>query len=147
MRRMTKAEARPIGITALSLFFLFGAGASFVSSISLLFPGSFLEPIWRLNPRGHEGLRALGPPAIVLMATVSLACLTAAAGLWRGRRWGQRTAAVILGVNAIADAVNGISAGDRRTLIGLPIAAAMLWYLYTPRVRGFFKRHEVTPAR
>ena len=54
--RMTKAEVRPIGITALSLFFLFGAGASFVSFISLLFPGSFLDPVWRLNPRARAGL-------------------------------------------------------------------------------------------
>src|SRR5437016_1262715 len=62
---MTKAEVRPIGITALSLFFLFGAGASFVSFISLLFPGSFLEPIWRLNPRARAGLGGMGVWAVI----------------------------------------------------------------------------------
>ena len=134
---MNALVERPPGITAMSLFFIFGTTMSGLAALSLI-PGSALEPIWRLNPRGHEGLRSLGSLGIVLMATVSLACLTAAAGLWRGRRWGQRTAAIILSVNAIADAVNGIIAGDRRTLIGLPIAAAMLWYLYTRKVRGFF---------
>jgi hypothetical protein len=134
---MNALVGRPAGITAMSLFFIFGTTMSGLAALSLI-PGSVLEPIWRLNPRGHEGLRSLGSLGIVLMATVSLACLTAAAGLWRGRRWGQRTAAIILSVNAIADAVNGIIAGDRRTLIGLPIAAAMLWYLYTRKVRGFF---------
>jgi len=44
-----KSETRPLGITALSIFFLFGAAASFISSVSLLFPGSFLEQMWRLN--------------------------------------------------------------------------------------------------
>lgn len=134
---MNAIVGRPKGIAALTLFFVFGTTMSGLAALSLI-PGSPLEPIWRLNPRGHEGLRALGPLAIVLMASVSLACLTAAVGLWRGRRWGQRTAAIILSVNAIADAVNGTIAGDPRTLIGLPIAAAMLWYLYTPKVRGFF---------
>src|SRR5205807_3637609 len=67
---MTKAEARPIGITALSLFFLFGAGASFVSFISLLFPGSFLEAVWRVNPRARAGLGGMGLWAVVLMGAV-----------------------------------------------------------------------------
>src|SRR5438874_13786686 len=84
---MTKAELRPIGITALSLFFLFGAGASFVSFISLLFPGSFLEPIWRLNPRARAGLGGMGVWAVILMGSVWLACALAAVGVWRGGRW------------------------------------------------------------
>ena len=86
----TKAEARPIGITALSLFFLLGAGASFVSFTSLLFPGSFLEPIWRLNPRARAGLGGMGLWAVILMGAVCVACAFAAVGLWRGARWGYR---------------------------------------------------------
>src|SRR5437016_6147884 len=86
--RMTKAEARPIGITALSLFFLFGAGASFVSFISLLFPGSFLDPVWRLNPRAHTGLGGMGVWAVILMGAVCVGCALAAVGLWRGARCG-----------------------------------------------------------
>jgi hypothetical protein len=69
-----KSETRPLGITALSIFFLFGTAASFVSFVSLLFPGSFLEPMWRLNPRAREGFASMGAWAIVLMFAVCIAC-------------------------------------------------------------------------
>jgi hypothetical protein len=130
--------ARPTGITALSFFFLFGMTASGVAAISLALPGSALEPIWRLNPRGHEGLVALGLAAVGLMAAVSLACLGATAGLWLGLRWGRGLAMTILIINATGDLLNGTLGHDPRTLIGLPVAGAMLYYLRTVRVRAFF---------
>lgn len=130
--------ARPPAITALSLFFLFGMTASGLAAISLAFPGGTLEPMWRINPRGHEGLVAFGLPGIGLMATVSLACLGAATGLWLGRRWGRGLAITILILNAAGDLLNGTLGHDPRTLIGLPIAGAMLFYLHTARVRSFF---------
>jgi len=46
--------SRPSGITALSTFFLFGTVISGLAAVMLLFPGSVLEPLWRLNP--HAGL-------------------------------------------------------------------------------------------
>jgi hypothetical protein len=81
MKTMAQSETRPIGITALSIFFLVGAAISFISSVSLLFPGSFLEPMWQLNPRAHEAFIGIGAWAIVLMCAVSVACASAAVGL------------------------------------------------------------------
>ena len=40
-----------------------------------------MEALWHINPKGREGLGAMGLPAVVLMATVSLTCAGAAAGL------------------------------------------------------------------
>ena len=135
---MTKAEARPIGITALSLFFLFGAGASFVSSISLLFPGSFLEPVWRLNPRARAGLGGMGVSAVILMGAVCLACTLAAVGLWRGARWGYWLAVSLLAINLLGDILNVFLGTEPRAVIGIPIALAILAFLMSRRVRGFF---------
>ena len=129
---------RPFGISALSLFFVFGMTMSGLAATSLAFPGGALEPMWRINPRGREGLGALGLPAVVLMAVVSLACFAAAIGLWHGRFWGRRLAMTILVVNAAGDLLNGVFGGDLRSLIGLPIAGALLYYLRTGRVRAFF---------
>lgn len=50
MSKESESETRPRGVTALSLFFFFGAAMSFIACVSLLFPGSLLEPMWRLNP-------------------------------------------------------------------------------------------------
>lgn len=47
---------RPLGIIALIIFFLVGTLISFLAGLSLLFPSPFFESMWRVNPRGHEGL-------------------------------------------------------------------------------------------
>ena len=129
---------RPAGISALSFFFVFGMTMSGLAAASLTWPGGALDPMWQINPKGREGLGALGLPAIVLMATVSLACAGAAAGLWFGRPWGWWLAVTILVINATADLLNAVLGNDPRTLIGLPVAGAMLYYLLTARVRTFF---------
>jgi hypothetical protein len=130
--------ARPAGISVMSFFFVFGMTMSGLAALSLAWPGGALEPLWQLNPKGREGLGALGLPAVVLMATVSLACAGAAAGLWSGRRWGWWLAVTILVINATGDLLNAVIGSEPRTLIGLPIAAAMLYYLRTARARDFF---------
>jgi hypothetical protein len=40
---------RPIGMTALSMFFAGGAGLAAISAVSLAWPGSVLEPMWQLT--------------------------------------------------------------------------------------------------
>ena len=80
--------ARPAGISAMSFFFVFGMTMSGLAAISLVSPGGALEAMWQINPKGREGLGAMGLPAVVLMATVSLTCAGAAAGLWFARLWG-----------------------------------------------------------
>jgi len=110
------------------------------AAVSLLFPGGILKGMWRLNPQAQPALLSMGPWAIIaLMAAVSLACATSAAGLWIGARLGQRTAVCILAVNLVGDTANALLRGDFRTLIGLPIAAAMIAYLLSARVRTYFR--------
>ena len=138
MPLMTRSNVRPIGITALSLFFWFGTLASGLSFVSLLFPGSFLEPMWRLNPHAREGFAAIGAWAVLLMFVVCLACIAAATGLWRGARWGCITAVVMLSVNLIGDIANVVTGTEAKALIGVPIATGLIVYLMTKRVRAFF---------
>lgn len=130
---------RPLGVTALSLFFAAGAVVSGTSAVALAFPGSWLEPMWRLNPAAHAAFTPLGPWAVVLMLGVMTACAGAAVGLWTGRRWGYRLAIGLLGVNLVGDLGNGFVRGDRRTLIGLPIGGLLLGYLLSRRVRDWFR--------
>ena len=126
-------------VRALSAFFLVGALASGFSAITLLFPGTALDALWRVNPTGHAGLLRAGALGVVLMAGVCIACSSAARGLWLRRPWAHPLACAIITVNLLADAVNGIVRGDYRTLIGIPIAGAMLFYLLSPSVRAVFR--------
>ena len=126
------------GLIALSAFLAIGAIIATLTSIALLTPGSALEPMWRLNPQAQVAFRAMGRWAIALMLVVALACALSAAGLWLRARWGHRLALTLLVVSFFGDATNALVRGDLRTLIGLPIAAALTAYLLTPRVRGQF---------
>ena len=65
---------RPLGIAALSVFSFVGAVLAGVAAISLAFPGSPLEPMWQLNPRGHQGFARMHGWAVPLLAGVSGMC-------------------------------------------------------------------------
>lgn len=138
MRLCVKHRPRPLGIAALSIFFVFGAAASFVSAVSLLFPGSFLEPMWRVNPRAREGFAGMGAWAVVLMCSLSLVCAAAAVGLWRGARWGYRLAVSLLAMNLLGDVINVILGTEPAAVVGIPVVIAIFTYLLSRRVRRFF---------
>jgi len=67
---------------------VFGVVASGVAVAALLTPGGALEPVWQLNPRGHEGFMLMGVWAPILFSVVTLSCAAAAYGFFTGRRWG-----------------------------------------------------------
>src|SRR6267142_6068250 len=92
-------HARPLGITALIIFFLAGTVISFLAGLSLLVPPTFFEAMWRLNPRGYDGLVRIGLWAVALLFAASLACAAAVIGLWRRTRWGQATAITLIAIN------------------------------------------------
>lgn len=135
----TDSQARPIGVIALSGLFLFGTIASFISSVGLFFPGSFLERMWVLNPRAHEGLSGMGASAVILMSVVSVGCACTAVGLWRGARWGYWLAIALLTINLLGDILNVVMGTEPRAAVGMPIVIAIFAWLRTKRVRQFFR--------
>ena len=135
-------RSRPPGLTALSGFFVFGAAMSGLTCFLLLFPGTVLDPVWRLNPEAREAFRSMGIWAAVLMAAVCAACALAARGLWIVAPWGRWLALGILSVNLIGDLANAIFRGDLRTLIGLPIGGALIVYLLRRYDASTVKRGE-----
>ena len=132
----------PAGVAAIAAFFVFGTAMSGLTLFLLMFPGSRLDVLWRLNPRAHDSFISMGYGAAALMLLVSAACAMAAVGLWRCTRFGYRAAIVILSMNTVGDLANTLLLRDRRTLIGVPIAAAMMVYLYS-RKRVFHSSTEV----
>ncbi len=92
-------RCRPLVITGISLFIVFGTFMGGLAAIMLLFPGSPIEPLWRLNPHARGGFSSIGKPAVLLMVVVSISCFAAAFGLWRMKRWGYWTAIIILSIN------------------------------------------------
>jgi hypothetical protein len=112
---------------------------SFLSFVALLFPGSFLEPMWRLNPRARENFATLGLWAPLLMLIVSIACASAAFGLWRRKRFGYVLGLVLLSVSLIGDLANAVLGIEPRAWIGVPVAALLIRVLATGRARAYFR--------
>lgn len=138
MRGNTAYRWRIVGLNLLAAFFAFGAIMCALTLVLLLFPGSLLEPLWRLNPEAQVGFRTIGHWALVLMLVTGIACALASAGLLRRAEWGRRLAIAILSVNLLGDLGNAVIRHDYRTLIGLPIAAALIAYLMSASVREIF---------
>ena len=113
----------------LALFFAFGACMCALIIWLLLFPGGALDSLWRLNPEAHAVFQRIGGLSILLMAIVGVACAFAAIGLARNAKWGRWLGILILATNLVGDLTNAFVRHDLRTLIGVPIAAAMIFYL------------------
>jgi uncharacterized membrane protein (DUF2068 family) len=110
-------------------WFAFGAVMCALTVVLLLFPGSRLDQLWKLNPEAHSFFRSIGPVAVLFMAVLGAACASAAIGLARGARWGRWLALIILAINLVGDVANAALRHDSRSLIGLPIGGAMIIYL------------------
>jgi len=130
---------RPVGLTLLTAFFVFGALMAFLAFLGLLLSGGFLQLIWRLNPAAYRALTELGAWGMLLMAVVAIACALAGIGLWIQTQWGRRLAVGMLAINLLGDVLNAVARGDLRTLIGIPIGGAMIFYLLRARTRAQFE--------
>jgi uncharacterized membrane protein (DUF2068 family) len=129
---------RPIGITALSVFSLVGAIVAGVAAFSLAFPGSRLESMWQLNPRGQQAFERMHSWAVVLLVGVSGASAITGIGLWRLRRWGYALAVAGFSVHLIGDILSVVSGAEPRAIVGVPIVVGLLVYLSRPHVRSAF---------
>jgi hypothetical protein len=63
------------------------------------------------------------------MTVVGVACALAAIGLARNARWSRWLGILILVANLVGDVTNAFVRHDLRTLIGVPLAGAMIFYL------------------
>ena len=116
-------------IKLVASFFAFGATMCTLTIVLLLFPGTALDSLWRLNPEAHLAFQSFGKWSVVLMLVIGTGCAFAAIGLWQGTLWGRRLAVIILSLNILGDLVNGFVRHDYRALIGLPVAGAMIFFL------------------
>ena len=101
---------------------------------------SFIEPMWRLNPRAHAGFAVMGRWAGILLITVGTSCATAAIGLSRGARVGHRFAVALIAINLAGDIINTLLGTEPPAIVGVSITLAILIYLASRRVRLFFRK-------
>jgi hypothetical protein len=138
-------SSRPVGITALIIFFIGGALLSFLAGLSLLFPDGALNQMWRLNPHGHDRLLRMGIWSILLLFAASSACAATAVGLWKRARWGYILAIVLIGIYMVSGMVFTVLRIEPSAFVGVPIALFIILYLLTNRVRTYFAKRGAGP--
>ena len=138
-KKMISYKSRPLGITAIAGLFVFGALASFLAAVSLSFRGSFLEPIWQLNPHARTGFDRIGSWSILLMIVVGIACIFAVIGLWRGLMWGYWLAVAMFVVNLCANIINVITGTEFKAIVGIPVVLLLLAYLMKKTTKAYFR--------
>ncbi|MFL6540185.1 MAG: hypothetical protein ACJ8HU_05450 [Chthoniobacterales bacterium] len=131
---------RPVGVTLLVAFFLFGVAMCGLTTFLLLFPGTPGDAVWQLKPGARDEFMRMRSLGIVTMLATGTACALAAVGLGVGREWGRFIAIAVLAINVIGDATNAFVRHDWRTLIGLPIGGAMIAYLFSAGVKRWTAR-------
>ena len=109
-----------------------------LAALMLLFPNNALAALWRLNPEARVALSSMGPLGVALMALVAMACALSAIGLATLARWGRSLAIGVLTINLLGDLSSAFIRQDPRTLIGIPIGGAMIFYLLSRRIRNAF---------
>ncbi len=130
--------SRPVGFAAIGAFLFFGATMATLAATTLLWPGTFLDFAWRLNPDAYAQLAPIGAPVGVLFLLLGLALVAAGVGWFRRRLWGWRLAAGIIAIQVLGDVVNCIRGDWLRGGTGVLIAGALLFFLLRPSVRNAF---------
>ena len=128
------AAERPAGVVLLSLFFVTAAVVCFAAAILFAQPEDALQGLWHLDP-ASEGLESLGAWTPLLFFLVGFLCALAAFGLWKRKLWGRRLTIGVLVAGLLGGFADVFFQGDERSLIGLPIAGLMTWYLMSHRAK------------
>ena len=126
------------GLTAVGIFLSFGSLIALLAGISLVWTGTVLDQIWRLNPSAYQHLAPLGKlvgiPFLILSALLGIAAVC-----WFQRRlWGWRLAVAIIATQVLGDAVNLALGHFLQGATGVLIAGALLLYLLRPQIRTAF---------
>jgi len=138
----TEKGQRSFGLAAMGVFLFFGATMATLAGITLIWPGSALDPMWKLNPEAGEKLRQLGRGIAVPFFGLGLAMVAAGVGWVRRRAWGWGLAVVVVASQVAGDLVSAVRGQLLKGAVGVAIAGALLVYLLQPKVRSAFVRSK-----
>jgi hypothetical protein len=129
---------RPLGFSAIGLFFVFGATMAAYAAVTLLEPGTALDRLWALNRTGHAQLALLGKTAALGFVGLSAMLAAAAVGWFRRRPWGWILGITIIAINAAGDLVNLFMGEHWKGAVGVAIAGLLIVYMTRNEVRSHF---------
>ncbi len=134
----TIGRERSAGIVLFGIFLFFGAAMAALAGTTLIWRGTILDGVWKLNPTGYRQLATLGRSVGIVFLLLSGLMTVAGIGWFRRRRWGWGLAVAIIAVQVLGDLVNFLRGDSIRGGIGAIIAGTLLLYLFSGNVRKNF---------
>ena len=131
----------PRGFVAVGSFLFFGSSMAALAAFTLLWRGTVLDRVWKLNPLAYSQLlphaRLFGSGFLLL----SVALFVAGYGWFRHSLWAWKLAVVIIGLQMFGDGMNCIRGDYFRGLTGLLIASALMLYLLRSGIKLAFSEN------
>ena len=125
-------------LTAIGILLVFGTFMALLSGAAVIWPDVLFDLSRRLNPPAQIHLIPLGKTAGILFFVLAVGRGLSAIGWFLRRRWGWLLAAIVIGIQIPRDIMNAVSGNLAQGLFGATVAAALLFYLLKPEVRGAF---------
>jgi len=145
---------RPFGIAMLSILTLILGALLLLGGLMVVIASSMVATMPKVAEEVAKALAELpGMPipvhSMIVIGTVlaiiggvilvmGVITLLVGWGLWTGRNWARWIAIVVFGLGALSNLGNLLQ-GKFGSIISLVINGLIVYYLFTPHVKGFFK--------
>jgi hypothetical protein len=133
-----KAQPLSKGMLAMGVFLFFGATMALLAGVTLAWPGTILDGIWRLNPSAYRQLAPLGRVVGIGFLFLSTVMAIAGTGWFKRKIWGWWVAVGILATQCLGDLANVVMGHVAQGLIGVSVAGGLLFYLLRRPTRNCF---------
>jgi len=134
----TARTSPPAGITAIGIFWFFGAIMAAYACVTLLWPGTVLDRLWNLNISAHVQLLLMGRAIGFLFLALVAALVATGIGWSRRRAWGWTLGVILLATQVTGDLASAAMGEYIRGGAGVLIAGSLLFYLFRPNVKQVF---------
>jgi hypothetical protein len=125
-------------LKSIGVFLVFGSVMAALAGVTLVWPGTALDSMWRLNPRAYAQLAPLGRAAGIPFLLLGFGLAIASVGWFKLRIWGWRIAVAVIAIQVLGDGVNVFLKHFVGGAVGVAIAGALLFYLLRPEVKDSF---------
>ena len=128
----------PAAITAIGIFWFFGAVMAAYACVTLLWPGTALDRLWNLNVSTHVQLLLMGRAIGFLFLVLGAALLATGIGWSKRRAWGWTLGVILLATQVTGDLASAAMGEYLRGGVGVVVAGSLLFYLFRPNVKHVF---------